>query len=86
MLNNEACLQVTLRNIQLRLSVRMGKRLTQTDLAEIAGVGSRSFGEWMRGTTSPAGMLALLKLLSLLPPDDLSAVLSEWSESEQSGD
>lgn len=78
----EESLQNTLMKLKLHLSVHAGKQLTYDELASIAGVGSRSFGEWMRGTTVPPGMLALLRLMSLLPQDELSSILSNWKQEE----
>ena len=75
---SEAKLQSTLLMLQLRLSVHAGHRLTHAELAEMAGVGGRSFGEWIRGTTAPPGALALLRLLSALPVEELSSVLEAW--------
>lgn len=72
------CLQPTLQAIQLRLSLAAGRHLTQGDLALIAGVKLRCIGEWMRGSTSPASGEALLRLLSLLPAEELQVVLGPW--------
>lgn len=75
---DEPKLQETLKVLQLKLSAHVGRRLTHADLACIADVGGRSFGEWMRGATTPPGMLALLRLLSALPPGELESILSGW--------
>lgn len=75
---DEPKLQETLKILQLKLSAHAGRRLTHTDLACIAEVGNRSFGEWMRGATAPPGMLALLRLLSVLPPEELASILIAW--------
>jgi DNA-binding transcriptional regulator YiaG len=74
----ETSLQPTLLSIQLRLSVQAGRQLTQGDLALIARVNLRSIGEWMRGSTSPASGAALLRLLSVLPAEELRVVLDPW--------
>lgn len=73
-------LRATLRAIQLRLSVLADHQLTQRDLARIAGVNLRSISEWMRGATSPASGMAILRLLSTLPDLDLRVVLDPWKE------
>lgn len=78
MQNNQPDIAVTLKQIQLRLSVHVGRQLTHGDLADIAGVGIRSIGEWMRGSSTPSGIPALLRLLSSLPQEDVSTVLLPW--------
>lgn len=75
-------LQETLKDVQLRLSVAHRKRLTHKDLAELARVSPRALGEWMRGATAPAGMTALLRLLSQLPLDQVGEVLLQWQHDE----
>ncbi|AMV44339.1 hypothetical protein ATN79_20570 [Paraburkholderia caribensis] len=75
-------LQDTLKEVQLRLSVVHRKRLTHNDLASIAEVNPRALGEWMRGTTAPAGMSALLRLLSQLPSEQIEDVLLPWRNAE----
>lgn len=82
--NNEPSLHNTLNAIQLRLSVHEGKRLTQSRLAELAGVGKRSLGEWMRGATAPPGTIVLLRLLSMLSDEELVEVISEWRQPSKS--
>lgn len=76
-------LQATLKQIQFRLQVAEGRELTHGDLAEMAGVGARSLGDWMRGVTSPAGMNAVLKLLAILPTAETAAVLQYWQDCGQ---
>lgn len=71
-------LDATLKDIQLRLSVQYGSRLTHNEMAKLAGVGGRSFGEWIRGNTTPPGMVGLLRLLSLLDEGNLEQVLNNW--------
>ncbi|MBU7436323.1 MULTISPECIES: hypothetical protein [Paraburkholderia] len=75
-------LQETLKDVQLRLSVAHRKRLTHKDMAELARVSPRALGEWMRGATAPAGMTALLRLLSQLPLDQVGEVLLQWQHDE----
>ncbi len=71
-------IQNSLKQIQLRAQVALGRTLTHGDLAELAGVGTRSLGDWMRGVTAPIGMGAVFELLSRLPAADVMAVLAEW--------
>lgn len=77
----EERLKVALKLIQLRVQVRLNQTLTNGELAELAGVGDRSFGDWMRGTYAPAGASAILQLLSLLTESDVHDVLNYWSTS-----
>jgi hypothetical protein len=64
--------------IRLRAQVRLGKDLTNGELAELAGVGERSFGDWMRGTYAPAGVVAIFELLSFLSENEVTEVLNYW--------
>lgn len=73
-------LQETLKDVQLRLSLIHRRQLTHKDLARIARVSTRALSEWMRGATAPAGMSALLRLLSELPPEQIDEVLSPWRD------
>jgi transcriptional regulator with XRE-family HTH domain len=70
--------QETLNQIQLRLQVGQGRRLTHKDLAKLAHTSERTIAEWMRGATSPMAMTALLHLLSQLSPSDAGEVLARW--------
>lgn len=87
MIRNESNIQPSerlkeaLKQIQLRAQVRMGRTLTHGDLAELAGVSTRSLGDWMRGIYAPAGMSATLELLSQLDESDVVAVLDYWRNS-----
>lgn len=71
-------LKESLKQIQLRAQVQRGRTLTHGELADMAGVTTRSLGDWMRGITSPAGMSAILELLSQLDEGDVMAVLRDW--------
>ena len=73
-------LQTTLRKLQTHLSVIAGRPLNQGELALIANMNPRSFGEWMRGATSPASVKALLRLLSEVSAQDLLPLLEPWNE------
>jgi DNA-binding transcriptional regulator YiaG len=75
---SEEKLKDALKQIQLRAQLRYGRTLTYGDLAALAGVGERSFGDWMRGAYAPSGMTAILELLSRLDERDVSAVLERW--------
>lgn len=74
-------LSAVFRQIHLRVQVHSGRTLTHSELAHLAGVGSRSVGDWMRGVSAPSGMRAILELLSQLPTGDVMAVLQEWRAS-----
>ena len=79
---SEPTLKEALKSIQLRLSVQAGRVLRHTDIAELACVSPRSVGEWMRGSSSPSGMMAILRLLAMLPPDHVRTILEEWKQKE----
>lgn len=76
--------QTTLTQIQLRLQVVLGRRLTYREMAELAGTSERTMSEWMRGATAPMAMNGLLNLMSQLNENDAKDVLTQWrSESAQ---
>lgn len=77
-------LSAVFRQIHLRVQVQSGCTLTHSELAHLAGVGSRSVGDWMRGASAPSGMRAILELLSQLQEGDVMAVLQEWRASSTS--
>lgn len=85
--SEEKCskLRAALKQIHLRAQVQVGRTLTHEELAELAGVGKRSIGDWMRGVSAPPGMSAILELLSRLDEDDVAAVLREWRTAGSSG-
>jgi len=84
--SEEKCskLRAALKQIHLRVQVQVGRTLTHDELAELAGVGKRSIGDWMRGVSAPPGMSAILELLSQLDEDDVIAVLREWRNASSS--
>ena len=71
-------LKPTLDEVQRRLSVAEGHRITYRDLASIGQVSLRAVTEWMRGASAPRACTALLRLLSRLPPDQVDEVLKPW--------
>lgn len=72
--------QKALIQIQLRLQVALGRRLTYRELAELAGTSERTMAEWMRGATAPMAMNGLLNLMSQLSEDDAKDVLMQWRQ------
>lgn len=73
-------IQETLTQVQFRLQVLHGRRLTHKELAKLARTSERTVAEWMRGATSPMAMTALLHLLSQLAPKDAGEVLDLWRQ------
>lgn len=73
-------LQKTLKQIQLRAQLRYGRNLTHEEMAALAGVGARSFGDWMRGVSAPNGMIAVFELLSKLSGADVQEILQDWKK------
>lgn len=71
-------LKWALKQIHLRAQVQAGRTLTHDDLADLAGVGKRSVGDWMRGVSAPSGMSAVFELLSQLGDDDVINVVRGW--------
>ena len=66
--------------MHLRLQVVYGRRITHKALAKMAGASERAIAEWMRGSTAPMAMTAILNLLSRLEPKDAEEILSGWRE------
>ncbi|WP_432381573.1 hypothetical protein [Duganella sp. P38] len=54
------------------------KRITYASMATTLGVSQRAFSEWMRGAREPAAMEAVLRMLSMLPDEEVSRVLKIW--------
>jgi alkylated DNA nucleotide flippase Atl1 len=78
-------LKWALTQIHLRAQVQVGRTLTHDDLADLAGVGKRSVGDWMRGVSAPSGMSAVFELLSQLGDDDVINVVRGWRTASTSG-
>ncbi|MBK9445775.1 MAG: hypothetical protein IPO00_06615 [Betaproteobacteria bacterium] len=47
-------------------------------MAKLGGVSQRTFAEWMRGGCSPAAVEAVLKMLALLPGDEIEKAIEVW--------
>lgn len=70
--------QKILNRIQVSVAELKGRQVTQTELAAIGQMSPRALGEWKRGASAPAGVLAILNLLSALPEASVSRLLEEW--------
>lgn len=78
---NSKKISQTMFQIKSRAQAKLGRKLTNYGMAQLAGVSKRSVDEWMRGAISPSGS-ALLVLLSLLDPEDLVKVVDIWKPTE----
>lgn len=58
------------------------KRITQMEMAEMLGVGHRTYLEYLRGTNAPLAMKALLNMLNLLDDEDIVKVVRAWQAEE----
>jgi transcriptional regulator with XRE-family HTH domain len=74
----------TLSAIMFGLQRAQNRRITYADMASTLGVSHRAFSEWMRGAREPAAMEALLKMLSMLPSDEVLRVLDVWRDGDAS--
>lgn len=72
----------TLGAIMFGLQRAQNRRISYAEMAEEIGVSQRAFAEWMRGARAPAAMEALLRMLSMLPEDDVLRVLESWRNQE----
>lgn len=59
------------------------KRISYAAMASTLGVSQRAFSEWMRGAREPAAMEALLRMLSMLPDEEVARVLDVWRARSQ---
>ena len=78
-------LKNALQRISRRAQLQFDCKLTHDDLANIAGVNKRSFGDWMRGVTAPQGMCAIFELLSQLDDEHVREILDEWRKEKSTG-
>lgn len=54
------------------------KRLSYAEMAKLGGVATRTYAEWMRGGSSPAAAKAVLKMLALLPSEEIEKAIEAW--------
>jgi predicted XRE-type DNA-binding protein len=71
-------LQETLTHIHLCVQLIQKKRLSYAEMASLAGVSQRTFAEWMRGACSPSAVEAVLKMLALLPNEEIAKAIEVW--------
>jgi hypothetical protein len=71
-------LQKTLTHIHLYVQLMQNKRLSYAEMAKLGGVAPRTFAEWMRGGCSPSAVEAVLKMLALLPSDEIERAIEVW--------
>lgn len=75
---NSSGVSETLAAIMFGLQRVANKRITYASMASTLGVSQRAFSEWMRGAREPAAMEAVLRMLSMLPDEEVSRVLKVW--------
>lgn len=78
MQNKTTELQKTLTHIHLCVQLMHKKRLSYAEMAKLGGVAPRTFAEWMRGGCSPSAVEAVLKMLALLPTDEIEKAIEVW--------
>ena len=78
MTHNRSGISETLSAILFGLQRAQNRRITYGAMAEDLGVSQRAFSEWMRGAREPAAMEALLRMLAMLPSEDVTHVLDVW--------
>lgn len=67
-----------LKEVQLHLSVHAGKKSTHSELSDLAGVGKRCLGCWITGRTTPVGITAAMRLLSMLDDEEVCQIVKKW--------
>jgi predicted XRE-type DNA-binding protein len=75
---NRSGISEALAAIMFSLQRAGNQRISYAAMAATLGVSQRAFSEWMRGAREPAAMEALLQMLSMLPDEEVSRVLSIW--------
>lgn len=78
MLDNTTKLQNTLIYIHFYVQLMQKKKVSYAEMAKLGGVSQRTFAEWMRGGCSPGGVEAVLKMLALLPSDQIEKAIEVW--------
>jgi hypothetical protein len=81
--NAESGVSATLAAIMFGLQRAANKRISYASMASSLGISERAFAEWMRGAREPVAMEALLRMLSMLPDEEVSRVLNVWREKSQ---
>jgi DNA-binding transcriptional regulator YiaG len=71
-------LQLTLNHILFSVQLTQKRRISYSEMAEIAGVSHRTFAEWMRGACSPSAVEAVLRMLSMLPCEEIEKAIEIW--------
>jgi len=56
------------------------KKISQSSMAKMIGVSSRTYTEYTRGTNEPLAMKALLGMLNLLDDDEIVKVVRMWEQ------
>lgn len=83
---NRSGVSETLAAIMFGLQRAANKRITYASMATTLGVSQRAFSEWMRGAREPAAMEAVLRMLSMLPDEEVSRVLKIWRAQNKPAD
>lgn len=78
MSNQTNKLQNTLTYIHFYVQLMQKKRISYAEMAKLAGVSQRTYAEWMRGGCSPSAVEAVLKILALLPSDQIEKAIEVW--------
>lgn len=78
MLDKTTNLQKTLTHIHLCVQLMQTKRISYAEMAKLGGVAPRTFAEWMRGGCSPSAVEAVLKMLALLPSNEIERAIEVW--------
>lgn len=71
-------LQKTLSHIHFCVQLMQKKRLSYAEMAKLGGVATRTYAEWMRGGYTPAAVDAVLRMLALLPSDEIEKAIEGW--------
>jgi hypothetical protein len=81
--NTRSGVSATLAAIMFGLQRAANQRISYAAMATSLGVSQRAFAEWMRGAREPAAMEALLRMLSMLPDEEVARVLNVWRAKSQ---
>ena len=78
MVNTTSKLRETLTFVHLYTQMSQKRRISYNEMAKLAGVSQRTFAEWMRGACSPSAVEAVLRMLALLPGEEIDKALEIW--------
>jgi DNA-binding XRE family transcriptional regulator len=82
-LKNKSPVCDLLRELHHRVEAKERSRISQAVMAERLGVSSRTYLEYLRGTSTPVGMRVVLDLLAMLEDGEALQLIQHWRTAQQ---